>query len=109
MWLVKMPQLSPINHGPLFPALPPPPAPPTAGDNIYSERCCCRLSNYKQHDKGSSKALHCTPQVFAVLFNIKKALIHVKARASLIEPLFGFDPPRFSGGVVTCERRLSAL
>lgn len=51
MWLVKMPLLSPINHGPLSPAMP-----STAGDNIDLEWCCCRLSNYTQHGKGSHKA-----------------------------------------------------
>lgn len=48
MWLVKMPLSSPINHGPLSPAMP-----STAGDNIDSEWCCCRLSNYTQHGTGS--------------------------------------------------------
>lgn len=46
-----MPLLSPINHGPLSPAMP-----STAGDNIDSEWCCCRLSNYTQHSRGSCDA-----------------------------------------------------
>lgn len=51
MWLVRMPVLSPINHGPLSRAMP-----STAGDNIDSEWCCCRLSNYTQHGKRSLEA-----------------------------------------------------
>lgn len=69
----------------------------------------CQITSNMTRDA----ARHCiAPLRFAVLLNIKKALIHVihvKAGAYLIEPLFGSDPPRLSGGVVTCERQLSAL
>ncbi len=93
-----------INHGPLSPAMP-----STGGDSIDSEWCCCRLSNYTQHGKGSSKAwLWYGSQPYrrfcCFIFETNRRLVWFQKKSLLIEPVYGFNLlfTRRDSGVVTC-------
>lgn len=85
MWLVKVPLLSPVNHGLLSPAML-----STPGDNIDSEWGSFRLSNYTQNFHG-----RCLAQLWYALTTLFKGFFHlwciVLNKSLLVGPLYGLN------------------